>query len=138
MQTRYTAVVTVRGGREGHAKSSDGMLDVDLMSPHDTSRPGDRGTNPEQLFAAGYAACFESALRLAARQQGKKLKDGNITAHVSLNQDDDKRYWLGVELHGRFDGATTEEVRELMAQAHEICPYSRATRGNVEVQLFAE
>jgi lipoyl-dependent peroxiredoxin len=96
------------------------------------------GPNPEHLFAAGYAACFESALRLVAHQQKKPLKDARITAHVSLIADDAGRYGLGVELHGQIEGLSTEETRTLMQAAHEVCPYSRATRGNIDVRLVAE
>jgi Ohr subfamily peroxiredoxin len=100
--------------------------------------PGGSGSNPEQLFAAGYAACFESALRLVARLQKKPLQDARITAHVSLNALDGGQYALGVELHGHVEGLTADETRVLMQAAHEVCPYSRATRGNVDVKLFAE
>jgi Ohr subfamily peroxiredoxin len=138
MKTIYTAVATVHGGREGHVKSDDGVLDLDLRIPKSMGGPGGPGSNPEQLFAAGYAACFESALRLVARQQKKALKDAQITAHVSLLVSDEGAYGLGVELHGKVEGLSTEETRALMQGAHEVCPYSRATRGNIEVKLVAE
>jgi Ohr subfamily peroxiredoxin len=114
------------------------MLDVDLMSPFDLSRPGDSGTNPEQLFAAGYAACFESALRLAARREGLPLRDAGITALVSLNTSEDKQYSLDVELHGRIDGVSREQGLALMQAAHAICPYSKATLGNIDVKLSVD
>jgi osmotically inducible protein OsmC len=138
MKTIYTAVATVHGGREGHVKSDDGVLDLDLRIPKSMGGPGGTGSNPEQLFAAGYAACFESALRLVLRQQKKPLKDTRITAHVSLIADDADGYGLGVELHGQIEGLSTEETRELMRAAHEVCPYSKATRGNIDVKLVAE
>jgi osmotically inducible protein OsmC len=138
MKTLYTAVATVHGGREGHVKSDDGVLDLDLRVPKSMGGPGGAGSNPEQLFAAGYAACFESALRLLARQQKKPLKDARITAHVSLIASDAGEYGLGVELHGQVEDLSTEETRALMQAAHEICPYSRATRGNIDVKLVAE
>ncbi|HEX3770526.1 MAG TPA: organic hydroperoxide resistance protein [Polyangiaceae bacterium] len=138
MKTLYTAVATVHGGREGHAKSDDGVLDLDLRIPKSMGGPGGHGSNPEQLFAAGYAACFESALRLVARTQKKALKDAHITARVSLIASDAGEYGLGVELHGHIDGVTVEEAQALMHAAHQVCPYSRATRGNIEVKLIAE
>ena len=137
MKTLYTAVATVHGGREGHVKSDDGVLDLDLRIPKSMGGPGGAGSNPEQLFAAGYAACFESALRLVARREKKPLKDAHITAHVSLIAGDAGEYGLGVELHGQLDGLSAEETQALMRAAHEVCPYSRATRGNIEVKLVA-
>jgi lipoyl-dependent peroxiredoxin len=138
MKTLYTAVATVHGGREGHARSDDGALDLDLRMPKALGGPGGPGSNPEQLFAAGYAACFESALRLVARQQKKPLRDARVTAHVSLNADDAGKYALGVELRGHVDGVSVEEASLLMKAAHQVCPYSNATRGNIDVKLLAE
>jgi osmotically inducible protein OsmC len=138
MKTIYAAVATVHGGREGHVTSDDGVLDLDLRIPKSLGGPGGPGSNPEQLFAAGYAACFESALRLVARQQKKPLNDARVTAHVSLITNDEGRYGLGVELHGQVEGLSSEETRDLMQAAHEVCPYSRATRGNIDVKLVAE
>jgi osmotically inducible protein OsmC len=138
MKTLYTAVATVHGGREGHVKSDDGILDLDLRIPKSMGGPGGAGSNPEQLFAAGYAACFESALRLVARLQKKPLQDARITARVSLIASDAGQYGLGVELHGHIDGVSADETRALMEAAHEVCPYSRATRGNIEVKLAVE
>lgn len=138
MKILYTAVATAHGGREGHVKSDDGVVDLDLRVPKSMGGPGGAASNPEQLFAVGYAACFESALRLVARQQKKPLQDAHITAHVSLIMSDAGQYGLGVELHGHIDGVSTDDTRALMQAAHEVCPYSRATRGNVEVTLVAE
>jgi len=138
MKTLYTAVATAHGGREGHVKSDDGVLDLDLRIPKGLGGPGGVATNPEQLFAAGYAACFESALRVVARQQKKPLHDAHVTAYVSLSATDAGKYQLGVELHGHIDGVSAEETRALMEVAHETCPYSNATRGNIEVKLVAE
>jgi osmotically inducible protein OsmC len=138
MKTLYTAVATVHGGREGHVKSDDGVLDLDLKIPKSMGGPGGAGSNPEQLFAAGYGACFESALRLVARREKKPLNDSRITAQVSLITGDTGEYGLGVELHGHLDGVSAEETRALMEAAHEVCPYSRATRGNIDVKLIAD
>jgi Ohr subfamily peroxiredoxin len=138
MKTLYTAIATVRGGREGHVRSDDGLLDLDLRIPKGLGGPGGAGSNPEQLFAAGYAACFESALRGVARQQKKLLQDARITAHVSLGTTDAGKYVLRVELHGHVEGMPTEETHALMEAAHQVCPYSNATRGNIDVELVAE
>jgi Ohr subfamily peroxiredoxin len=138
MKALYTAEATVHGGRDGHVRSSDGILDMDLRVPAEMGGPGGAATNPEQLFAAGYSACFESALRLVARTQRSPLTDAGITARVTLNLTEDKRYVLGVELRGRLAGVTRDEAAALMRAAHDVCPYSNATRGNVEVRLVAE
>jgi Ohr subfamily peroxiredoxin len=111
---------------------------MDLKVPEEMGGPGRRGTNPEQLFAGGYAACFESALRLVARTQKKPLRDTGITAHVTLNMTDEKKYVLSVELHGKVEGLSKDETLALMRAAHEVCPYSNATRGNVDVKLLVD
>jgi lipoyl-dependent peroxiredoxin len=138
MRALYTAEATAHGGREGHVRSSDGILDVDLRVPKEMGGSGGPATNPEQLFAAGYAACFESALRGVARSQKKPLQDASITARVTLNLTDEKRYLLSVELHGRLKGVSDDDALRLMHAAHDVCPYSNATRGNIEVQLLSE
>jgi len=138
MRTLYTAVSTAHGGRDGHVRSSDGIVDLDLKTPKEMGGPGGAGTNPEQLFAAGYAACFESAMRAVARKQKKTLADAHVTGHVSFNVTDDGKYVLSVELHGTVDGWSSDDTRTLMQAAHEVCPYSNATRGNSEVKLLAE
>jgi Ohr subfamily peroxiredoxin len=138
MKALYVATATAHGGREGQVKSSDGALDVALKLPKELGGPGGAGTNPEQLFAAGYAACFESALRLVARLSHKPLKDAHITAQVTLNMTDDKKYVLSVKLHGAIAGVSHDEAVSLMKAAHEVCPYSAATRNNIQVDLSAE
>jgi lipoyl-dependent peroxiredoxin len=132
MKVLHTAVVTSRGGRQGHVESSDGVLSLDLARP---SVGG--GTNPEQLFAAGYAACFEGAFRLAARNKEVSLGEVAITVHVTLNMTDETTFDLSVDIHGEAEGLSPAQLMELMEAAHAICPYSRAVRGNVAVQLFA-
>jgi osmotically inducible protein OsmC len=138
MKTLYTAVSTAHGGRDGHVRSSDGIVDLDLKTPKEMGGPGGAGTNPEQLFAAGYAACFESAMRSVARKQKKPVADASVTGHVSFNVSDQGKYVLSVELHGKVEGLSHEEAEALMRAAHEVCPYSNATRGNIEVTLIAE
>jgi len=134
----YTAVAAVRGGRQGHVRSSDGILDMDLKVPPEMGGQAGPGTNPEQLFAAGYAACFESALRHVARAQDKPLKDAGITAYVTISLAGKDNYSLSVELHGKIDGMPPDEALELMRAAHVMCPYSKAVRGNIEVNLFVD
>jgi osmotically inducible protein OsmC len=137
MKTVYTATATAHGGREGHVQSDDGSLNADLRLPKSMGGPGGEGTNPEQLFAAGYAACFESALRLVARRQKQPLKDAHVTARVSLNATDDGKYVLAVELEGRLEGVERDQAQALMDAAHQVCPYSNATRGNIQVKVSA-
>jgi Ohr subfamily peroxiredoxin len=138
MKALYTATATAHGGREGHVRSDDGILDLDLRIPKSMGGPGGAATNPEQLFAAGYSACFESALRYVARQQKKPITDAHITARVTLNTTDDQRFVLSVELRGRIEGMPKDEAQALMHAAHQVCPYSNATRGNVDVQIIAD
>jgi Ohr subfamily peroxiredoxin len=138
MKTLYTAIATAHGGRAGNVQSSDGVLKVDLKVPKEMGGPGGIGTNPEQLFAGGYAACFESAVRHVARDQHIPIKDASITAHVTLHLTDEQKYLLSVELHGNIAGMDKEASLALMRSAHEVCPYSNATRGNVKVDLFVD
>ena len=137
MKPLYTAVATATGGREGRTRSDDGKIDMALSMPKELGGGGGAGTNPEQLFAAGYAACFESALRLVARMQKKAVPaETSITAKVTIGQEG-AAFRLAVELHGHLPGLPQEEAATLVATAHQVCPYSAATRGNVEVKLFA-
>jgi lipoyl-dependent peroxiredoxin len=130
----YTAEATVTGGREqGHGRSSDGELDVQLRAPGEGG-----GTNPEQLFAVGYAACFEGALNVAGRREHKEVGDASIDSKVSLVTTEDHTYTVAVELDVTLPQVEdAEEAKKIVAAAHEICPYSNATRGNVEVTLTA-
>jgi Ohr subfamily peroxiredoxin len=138
MKPLYTAIVTVSGGRDGKAHAAEPPLDLALTTPKSLGGPGGSGTNPEQLFAAGYAACFESALRLVARMQKRPLDEASITAHVTLGKNDAGAYTLAVELHGKLPGRTPDEARALLEAAHQVCPYSNATRGNIDVKLVVE
>jgi Ohr subfamily peroxiredoxin len=137
-QPLYTATATAHGGREGKVQTDDGKVSHALSMPTSLGGKGGPGTNPEQLFAAGYAACFESALRVVARLQKKPLKDATITSKVTIGKTDDGGFGLAVELHGHVDGVSREETKALMDAAHQVCPYSRATRGNIQVTLVAE
>ncbi|MBJ6760177.1 Ohr subfamily peroxiredoxin [Corallococcus sp. H22C18031201] len=132
----YTATATTHGGRDGHVRSSDGVLDLPLAMPKELGGKGGAVTNPEQLFAAGYSACFESALRLVAGKAGKRLgADAGITASATLGKTPDGGFGLAVELKGILPGIPLEEATQLMHAAHAVCPYSRATAGNIEVKL---
>jgi lipoyl-dependent peroxiredoxin len=137
-QPLYTATATAHGGREGKVQTDDGQVAHTLAMPTALGGKGGTGTNPEQLFAAGYAACFESALRLVARKQNKPLRDAQVTARVTIGKTDDGGFGLAAELHAHVDGVSREEAQVLMAAAHQVCPYSKATRGNIEVKLVAE
>ena len=134
MDLLYTAVATARGGREGEVVSDDGVLDLRLERPTELGGPEGDHTNPEQLFAAGYAACFHSALKRVARQQGLDVEPSEITAKVSLGKDGDA-FGLAVTLTGALPTLDPPDGDKLMAAAHEVCPYSRATRGNIDVTL---
>lgn len=135
MKPLYTATATAHGGRDGQVASADGHLALKVVMPKELGGPGGAGTNPEQLFAAGYAACFESALRLVARTKKLALVDARIRADVSIGRTDDGGFGLKVALYGQIDGLPEADARALMEAAHQVCPYSRATRGNIPVSL---
>ena len=132
----YTAEATsTGGGRNGHVRSSDGIIDQDVKLPTEMGGPGG-ATNPEQLFAAGYAACFHGALRLAAKKKDVELGDTSLDAAVSLTPDD-TTFTISVVLTAHLPGLDQSEADEVIELAHQLCPYSKATRGNVDVQLKA-
>lgn len=136
MEKMYTAVATTKGGRNGHVSSSDGVLNLDLRSPK--AMGGEDGySNPEQLFAAGYAACFDSAMNIFARRMRLDVAEAEITAEISIGRDEkDEGYMLRADIIGTFPKHINEEqAASLMNEAHKFCPYSKAIRGNVEVTL---
>ena len=139
MSTLYTAIATADGnGRNGHAVTSDGKLDVNLAFPKEMGGSG-AGTNPEQLFAAGYAACFSSAMGLIAGQRKLDASDASVTAEVSLSPNDAGGFGLSVTLRVELPEALQGDAgRELVEAAHQVCPYSNATRGNIPVELVVE
>lgn len=134
-KTLYTANATANAGREGRVKSDDGVLDLPLVMPKGLGGPGVGGTNPEQLFAAGYAACFGSAVAHVARVQ--KIKSGpvSIEAHVSIGVVAGGGFGLAVELVATIPELPRADAEALLAAAHQVCPYSNATRGNIAVNL---
>ena len=137
-QTLYTAQATVTGGRDrGHGVTGDGALDVQLRTPKEMGGDGG-GTNPEQLFAVGYAACFEGALGVVARRERVELGEVSIDSQVSLITTDTRGFNVAVELNVILPGIDDRaRAAEIVAAAHQVCPYSNATRGNVEVTLTA-
>jgi osmotically inducible protein OsmC len=130
----YTATATATAGRDGRATSDDGTLDLSLAVPRALGGPGGPGTNPEQLFAAGYSACFGSALKLVASQRKIATGPFQITARVSLARGEGG-FGLVIALEGHLPGVSREVATALMHAAHQVCPYSNAIRGNVEVTL---
>ena len=135
MKTIYTAAATATGGRNGHVKSDNGVLDLQVRMPKALGGANDDHTNPEQLFAAGYAACFDSALNLVIKQEKVSTGDTTVTAKVSIGQNDAGGFGLAVELDVNIKEIDLDKANELVNKAHQICPYSNATRGNVEVKL---
>jgi lipoyl-dependent peroxiredoxin len=133
----YTARATAEGGRDGHTASDDGKLDVKLSPPPEMGGPAESaGTNPEQLFAAGYAACFHSALRLVGRKERADLTDSAVAAKIHFGAlPDGAGYGLAAELEIALPGVKRETAEALVAKAHQICPYSNATRGNIPVDI---
>jgi lipoyl-dependent peroxiredoxin len=129
----YTAEATATGGRDGRVASSDGLLDTPVATPTELGGPGG-ATNPEQLFAAGYAACFLSALRLAARAGRLDVDSASVTAKVGLGREG-RGYGLTVALDIALPGIPATAAERLVTTAHEYCPYSNATRGNIDVAL---
>lgn len=138
LQPLYTAIATATGGRNGHVSSSDGVLDLEVKTPKELGGGGGAYTNPEQLFAAGYSACFDSALQLVARMQKLPLTSSTVTAHVSIGKLENGGFGLAAELHVKTVGLDHEASKKLVEAAHQVCPYSNATRGNIEVKLVIE
>jgi lipoyl-dependent peroxiredoxin len=139
MQTLYTAMATAKGGRQGHVRSEDGVLDLPLALLKELGGPGGAATNPEQLFAAGYAACFENALLRVARERKAPIRDSSVTARVGIGREEDGYFRLAVELRVLVPGRDRGEIEETARIAHEeVCPYSRATRGNIDVRVSVE
>ncbi len=136
MSTLYTAMATADGGREGKVSSSDGNLAAQLSLPKGLGGPESPGTtNPEQLFAAGYAACFHSALKLVAAAEKADVSKSTVTAVVGIGPNDAGGFALEVELEANLPGLDHDRAEALVAKAHEVCPYSNATRGNIPVDL---
>ena len=135
MKTLYTTNVTAKGGRNGHVKSENGVLDLEVRMPKALGGSNDEFTNPEMLFAAGYSACFDSALNLVINKSKIQIGETSVEAKVSIGQIENGGFGLAAELAVNIPGVTLEEAQSLTEKAHEICPYSNATRNNMEVKL---
>jgi len=135
MKTLYTTKVTATGGRNGQVKSENGILDLEVKMPKALGGANDEFTNPEMLFAAGYAACFDSALNRVISLSKTKTGETSVTAEVSIGQLDNGGFGLAVQLDVNIPGVSQKEAQSLTEKAHEICPYSNATRNNIEVKL---
>ena len=135
MQTLYTAVATATGGRTGHAESDDGVLAVDLAVPKGMGGTGEVGTNPEQLFAAGYAACFGSALDYLAHQRKIETGEVRVTARIGIGPNDTGSFSLSAALTVDVPALSQADAEALVHDAHQVCPYSNAVKGNVDVAL---
>ncbi|OON76650.1 organic hydroperoxide resistance protein [Streptomyces tsukubensis] len=134
IETAYTAVATAENGRDGRVSSDDGKLDVVVNPPKELGGSG-AGTNPEQLFAAGYSACFQGALGVVARKEKTDISGSRVTAKVSFGKNESGGFGLAVEIVGSIPGVDAATAKSLLEKAHQVCPYSNATRGNIEVTL---
>jgi Ohr subfamily peroxiredoxin len=135
MKILYSTTAHATGdGRNGHVGSDDGIIDLDVRMPQSLGGPGG-ATNPEQLFAAGYSACFHSALRLVAKGAGVDTTDSAVSATVHLGATEAGGFGIAVELDVSLPHATADEARTVVEQAHQVCPYSNATRDNIAVTL---
>ncbi|GGH27195.1 organic hydroperoxide resistance protein [Sphingobacterium alkalisoli] len=135
MKTLYTAAASATGGRNGHVKSENGILDLDVRMPKALGGANDDYTNPEMLFAAGYAACFDSALNRVIQLSKTQTGTTTVTANVGIGQIENGGFGLEVTLEVNVPDVSAEVAHELVEKAHQICPYSNATRGNIEVKL---
>ena len=135
MNILYTTQVTATGGRNGKVLSADGVLDLQLAIPSEMGGSGGALSNPEQLFAAGYAACFDSALAFVAGQRKIRLASSSVKATVGIGQNGQGGFGLAVKLEVSLPGLEREEAQALLDATHQVCPYSNAVRGNVEVEL---
>lgn len=131
MKVFYKTRATAVGGRSGHTELDDGSLGLDLAMPGS----GKKGANPEQLFALGYAACFDNALPVAAKQLGLKFASTKTSVEVGIGQLPDGGYGLDIDLYVEVAGLSQEEAKKLVEATHQVCPYSNATRNNVDVRL---
>ncbi|KIZ18488.1 organic hydroperoxide resistance protein [Streptomyces natalensis] len=130
----YTAVATAENGRDGRVASDDGKLDVVVNPPKEQGGSG-AGTNPEQLFAAGYSACFQGALSVVARQEKQDVSGSRVTAKVGIGKTSEGAFGLTVEISASIPNVDAETAKALVEKAHQVCPYSHATRGNIDVKL---
>ncbi|WP_380782561.1 organic hydroperoxide resistance protein [Sphingomonas sp. R86520] len=136
IDVKYSTEATATGGRDGHARTQDGRLDVNLSTPKELGGAGGDGSNPEQLFAAGYSACFIGALKVAGQQLKVKLPDDlSVSAKVGIGPRAEGGFGITTDLTVTLPGIERDQAQKLVDAAHQICPYSNATRGNVDVGL---
>ena len=137
VDVKYTTSATATGGREGQARTEDGSLEVRLSTPKELGGAGGPGNNPEQLFAAGYAACFLGAMKAVASKGGtaKVPQDANVKAMVGIGPRSEGGFGLDIALDVSLPGVPREQAQDLVEKAHQVCPYSNATRNNVPVRL---
>ncbi len=135
MEKLYTASVTAKGGRDGHVKSNDGIIDFNLRKPKEMGGQGG-ATNPEQLFAAAWGSCYLGALGSIAQHDGVDVSEATVEVHVSFNQDGNS-FLLSADLDVHIPGINTDEAQQLADKAHRACPYSKATKGNIEARVTA-
>lgn len=135
MEKLYSTKVTAKGARNGVVKSEDGILDMELRLPKELGGDGGAYTNPEQLFAAGYAACFGGALNLIANNKKIEIGESEVSATVSFGKTADNGFGLAVDIEVKVPALDKDAALKLVKQAHQVCPYSKATKGNVEVTL---
>ncbi|WP_314172422.1 organic hydroperoxide resistance protein [Streptomyces winkii] len=134
IDVKYTAVATAEGGRDGRVASDDGKLDIVVNAPKELGGSG-QGSNPEQLFAAGYSACFQSALGVVARKEKADISGSTVTARVGIGSTPEGGFGLTVALEAHIPNVDEATAKDLLEKAHQVCPYSNATRGNIEVSL---
>ncbi|MCS3554564.1 MULTISPECIES: organic hydroperoxide resistance protein [unclassified Sphingobacterium] len=135
MKNLYTIGATATGGRNGQVKSENSVLNLEVRMPKALGGANDDYVNPEMLFAAGYAACFDSALNLVIKQSKVRTGETTVTAKVSIGQLENGGFGLAAELQANIPGVSLEEAEALTEKAHQVCPYSNATRGNIEVKI---
>ncbi|QEV17931.1 organic hydroperoxide resistance protein [Streptomyces alboniger] len=134
IDVKYTATATAENGRDGRVASDDGKLDVVVNPPREMGGSG-AGTNPEQLFAAGYSACFQGALGVVARKENADISGSTVTAQVGIGQNESGGFGLEVAITASIPNVDAATARSLVEKAHQVCPYSNATRGNIKVEL---
>lgn len=135
MKTLYTIGATATGGREGHVESDNGIINLEVRFPKALGGANDDYANPEMLFAAGYAACFDSALNRVIKLSKMQTGQTSVTAKIGIGMIENGAFALEAELHANIPGVTLEEAQSLIEKAHQVCPYSNATRGNMDVKL---
>lgn len=135
MKALYTTAATATGGRNGKVTSANGVLNIDVKMPKGLGGANDDYLNPEMLFAGGYAACFDSALNMIIKMENIQTGMTSVTAQVSIGQNETGGFGLAATLHANIPGVTTAVAQQLIEKAHAVCPYSNATRGNMEVIL---